>query len=47
MDIYEPFQQVSLWGDNFKLDGGLNSIASPMLMVDSTSVENKVRKCDF
>ncbi|KAG5045545.1 hypothetical protein JHK86_014951 [Glycine max] len=41
MDIYEPFQQVSLWGDNFKLDGGLNSIASPMLMVDSTSVENK------
>ena len=46
MDIYEPFQQVSLWGDNFKLDGGLNSIASPMLMV-GTNVENKVRKCDF
>lgn len=47
MDIYEPFQQVSMWGGNFKVDGGLNSIASPMLMVDSTSVENKVRKCDF
>lgn len=46
MDIYEPFQQVSMWGGNFKVDGGLNSIASPMLMV-GTNVENKVRKCDF
>ncbi|KAG4392993.1 hypothetical protein AAZX31_04G234900 [Glycine max] len=40
MDIYEPFQQVSMWGGNFKVDGGLNSIASPMLMV-GTNVENK------
>ncbi|KAG4392991.1 hypothetical protein GLYMA_04G254800v4 [Glycine max] len=41
MDIYEPFQQVSMWGGNFKVDGGLNSIASPMLMV-GTNVENKM-----
>ncbi|KAL2339855.1 hypothetical protein Fmac_007795 [Flemingia macrophylla] len=40
MDIYEPFQQVSMWGDNFKVDGGLNSIASPILMIDTT-MENK------
>ncbi|TKY74335.1 Transcription factor TGA3 [Spatholobus suberectus] len=40
MDIYEPFQQVSMWGDNFKVDGGLNSAAPPMLMVD-TSMETK------
>ncbi|XP_020212519.1 transcription factor TGA4 isoform X2 [Cajanus cajan] len=40
MDIYEPFQQVSMWGDSFKVNGGLNSIASPILMVD-TSMENK------
>jgi len=44
MDIYEPFQQVSMWGDSFKVEGGLNSIASPMLLVNSntTSMENKV-----
>ena len=41
MDIFEPFQQVSMWGDNFKVDGGLNSITSPMLLVN-TSMENKV-----
>lgn len=41
MDIYEPFQQVGMWGDGFKVDGGLNSIASPILMVD-TNVETKV-----
>lgn len=43
MDIYEPFQQVSMWGDSFKVEGGLNSIASPMLLVNSntTSMENK------
>ncbi|XP_027942388.1 transcription factor TGA3-like isoform X3 [Vigna unguiculata] len=40
MDIYEPFQQVGMWGDGFKVDGGLNSIASPILMVD-TNVETK------
>ncbi|KAK8465216.1 hypothetical protein PHAVU_009G026900 [Phaseolus vulgaris] len=40
MDIYEPFQQVGMWGDGFKVDGGLNSIASPILMVD-TNVEGK------
>ncbi|KAK7353122.1 hypothetical protein VNO80_18561 [Phaseolus coccineus] len=40
MDIYEPFQQVGMWGDGFKVDGGLNSIASPILMVD-TNVESK------
>ncbi|XP_004515653.1 transcription factor TGA3-like isoform X2 [Cicer arietinum] len=40
MDIYEPFQQVSMWGDSFKVEGGLNSIASPMLLVN-TSMENK------
>ncbi|GAU49877.1 hypothetical protein TSUD_408160 [Trifolium subterraneum] len=42
MDIYEPFQQVSMWGDSFKVEGGLNSIASPMLLVNTTtSMENK------
>ncbi|XP_027335573.1 transcription factor TGA3-like isoform X2 [Abrus precatorius] len=40
MDIYEPFQQVSMWGDSFKVDGGLGSIASPMLM-ENTSMESK------
>lgn len=40
MDIYEPFQQVSMWGDSFKVDGGLNSIASPVLLVN-TSMETK------
>ncbi|KAJ1406795.1 hypothetical protein SESBI_24767 [Sesbania bispinosa] len=40
MDIYESFQQVSMWGDNFKVDGSLNSIASPMLLVNTT-IENK------
>jgi len=44
MDIYEPFQQVGMWGDGFKVDGGLNSIASPILMVDN-NVESKVRFC--
>ncbi|XP_061339533.1 transcription factor TGA3-like [Gastrolobium bilobum] len=42
MGIYEPFHHVSMWGDSFKVDGSLNSIASPMLMVN-TSMENKVR----
>jgi hypothetical protein len=43
MDIYEPFPQVSMWGDSFKVEGGLNSIASPMLLVNTTtSMENKV-----
>ncbi|XP_057729480.1 transcription factor TGA7-like isoform X2 [Arachis stenosperma] len=33
MDIFETFPQVSMWGDNFKVDGGLiNSITSPMLL---------------
>ncbi|KAK7311593.1 hypothetical protein RJT34_09838 [Clitoria ternatea] len=40
MNIYESLQQVSMWEDNFKVDGSLNSIASPMLM-DNTSMENK------
>lgn len=45
MDIYKPFQQVSMWSDGFKVEGGLNSIASPMLLVSNTSmVENKVSK---
>lgn len=44
MDIYEPFHhQVSMWEDNFKVDGTLNSIASsPMLMMKS-SMDNKVK----
>ncbi|CAL5202900.1 unnamed protein product [Lathyrus oleraceus] len=42
MDIYEPFQQVSMWGDSFKVESGLSSVASsPMLMVNTTSIENK------
>ncbi|XP_057442425.1 transcription factor TGA3-like [Lotus japonicus] len=41
MDIYEPFQQVSMWGDSFKVDESLNSIASPMLLVNNTSIEPK------
>ncbi|XP_057442610.1 transcription factor TGA4-like isoform X3 [Lotus japonicus] len=40
MDIYEPFHQVTMWGDSFKIDGSLNSIASPMFMMN-TSMENK------
>ncbi|KAK7351159.1 hypothetical protein VNO77_10398 [Canavalia gladiata] len=41
MDIYEPFQQVSMWGDSFKVEGGLNSIASPPMLMVNTSMENK------
>ncbi|KAK7321097.1 hypothetical protein VNO77_31291 [Canavalia gladiata] len=40
MGIYDPFHQVSMWGDSFKVDGCLNSIDSPMLMM-KPSVENK------
>ncbi|KAF1865378.1 hypothetical protein Lal_00004752 [Lupinus albus] len=36
MDIYEPFQQVNMWGDSFKVEGGMNSIASPVLLVNTT-----------
>ncbi|XP_019417198.1 PREDICTED: transcription factor TGA4-like isoform X2 [Lupinus angustifolius] len=40
MDIYEPFKQVNMWGDSFKVEGGLNSIASPVLLVN-TNMEAK------
>ncbi|KAL2317746.1 hypothetical protein Fmac_031622 [Flemingia macrophylla] len=40
MGIYDPFHQVNMWGDSFKIDGSLNSIASPMLMM-KPSMENK------
>ncbi|XP_027368959.1 transcription factor TGA7-like [Abrus precatorius] len=40
MGIYDPFHQVSMWGDSFKVDGSLNSIASPMLMM-KPRMENK------
>lgn len=43
MDVYEPFQQVSMWDDSFRADDeGLNSEASPILLVN-TSTENRVR----
>ncbi|KAI4337744.1 hypothetical protein L6164_016121 [Bauhinia variegata] len=40
MGIFEPFQQVTMWGDNFKVDDGLNSNTSPILLVN-TSTESK------
>lgn len=39
MGIYEPFQQVSMWGDTFKGDSIPN--ASTILQVDAR-LENKV-----
>lgn len=39
MGIYEPFQQVSMWGDTFKVDSIPN--ASTILQVDARQ-ENKV-----
>lgn len=42
MGIYDPFHQVSMWGDTFKIDGSLNSIAPPMLMM-KPSMQNKAR----
>ncbi|XP_024640013.1 transcription factor TGA3 isoform X4 [Medicago truncatula] len=42
MNMYEPFLQVSIWEDSFKVDHStLNSIASPMLKMNITSMENK------
>ncbi|XP_058744564.1 transcription factor TGA3-like [Vicia villosa] len=42
MDIYESFHQVNLWEDSFKVDHStLNSISSPMLMMNNSSLENK------
>ncbi|CAL5189344.1 unnamed protein product [Lathyrus oleraceus] len=42
MDIYESFHQVNLWEDSFKVDHStLNPISSPMLMMNSSSIENK------
>lgn len=46
MGIYEPFQQVSMWGDNFKVDNSLSSGTSPIFMVNP-STENKVRNLEF
>jgi transcription factor TGA len=44
MEIYEPFHQVSMWEDSFKVDHStLNSIASPMLKMNISSLENKVK----
>ncbi|KAK7385259.1 hypothetical protein VNO78_30973 [Psophocarpus tetragonolobus] len=40
MGIYDPFHQVNMWGDSFKIDGSLNSIAPPMLMRKPT-MQNK------
>ncbi|KAF1889192.1 hypothetical protein Lal_00024514 [Lupinus albus] len=40
MGKYEPFNEVSMWEDTFKVDSSMNSMASPMLMVN-TSMENK------
>ncbi|CAJ2648517.1 unnamed protein product [Trifolium pratense] len=45
MDIYEPFHQLSMWEDSFKVDHStLNSIASPMLKMNISSLENK---CEY
>ncbi|KAL4381113.1 hypothetical protein AHAS_Ahas04G0101000 [Arachis hypogaea] len=41
MGIYDPFHQVSMWSDSFKVDGSLNSVASPMLMVNTNMEESK------
>ncbi|CAJ1971813.1 unnamed protein product [Sphenostylis stenocarpa] len=40
MGIYDPFHQVNMWGDSFKIDGSLNSIASPMFMM-KPGMQNK------
>ncbi|KAG5129689.1 hypothetical protein JHK84_036086 [Glycine max] len=40
MGIYDPFHQVNMWGDSFKIDGSLNSIAPQMLMI-KPSMQNK------
>ncbi|KOM47947.1 hypothetical protein LR48_Vigan07g165100 [Vigna angularis] len=40
MGIYDPFHQVNMWGDSFKIDGSLNSIATPMFMM-KPSMQNK------
>uniref|UniRef100_I1MAP0 Transcription factor TGA7 n=1 Tax=Glycine max TaxID=3847 RepID=I1MAP0_SOYBN len=40
MGIYDPFHQVNMWGDSFKIDGSLNSIAPQMLMI-KPSMRNK------
>ncbi|KAI4307340.1 hypothetical protein L6164_030540 [Bauhinia variegata] len=40
MSIFETFQQVSMWGDSFKVEDGLNSNASPISLVN-TSKERK------
>jgi len=42
MGIYDPFHQVNMWGDSFKIDGSLNSIATPMFMM-KPSMQNKVK----
>ncbi|XP_019460311.1 PREDICTED: transcription factor TGA7-like isoform X2 [Lupinus angustifolius] len=41
MGIYEPFDQVSMWGESFKVDSSLNSIASPMLMSECVPHESR------
>ncbi|KAJ7959067.1 Transcription factor like [Quillaja saponaria] len=40
MGIYEPFQQVSMWGDTFKSDGSPNRDASSILLVNG-GMENR------
>lgn len=41
MNIYEPFHhQVSMWEDNFKVDGTLNSIASSPMLMMKNSMDN-------
>jgi len=42
MGIYDPFHQVNMWGDSFKIDGSLNSIATPMF-ITKPSMKNKVK----
>ncbi|XP_054788542.1 transcription factor TGA7-like [Prosopis cineraria] len=37
MGIYEPFQQVSMWGDNFRVENSLNPGPSQIFMVNPTT----------
>ncbi|KAF7829893.1 transcription factor TGA7-like [Senna tora] len=42
MDMYEPFQRVSMWDESFKSDDGdLKSGATPILLANTTSTQNK------
>ncbi len=43
MGIYEPFQQISMWGDTFKGDSIPNTVTPTILQMDAR-LDNKVNK---